>query len=51
MDIKKVFLHCDLKEDIYVTQPDGFKAIDNMVYKLKKKNYDLKQSRDSGIKI
>ena len=27
MDVKTAFLHGDLEEEIYITQPDGFKVV------------------------
>nr|GFD37099.1 retrovirus-related Pol polyprotein from transposon TNT 1-94 [Tanacetum cinerariifolium] len=46
MDVKTVFLHGSLKEDIYVCQPKGFIDADHPshVYKLKKALYGLKQA-------
>jgi len=46
LDVKTAFLYGDLDEEIYMTQPMGFKTADkeNMVYKLKKSLYGLKQS-------
>nr|GEU30493.1 hypothetical protein [Tanacetum cinerariifolium] len=46
MDVKTVFLHGTLKEDVYVCQPEGFINIDHpsRVYKLKKALYGLKQA-------
>ena len=46
MDVKIVFLHGDLKEEIYVKQPKGFtiKGNKKLVCKLKKSLYNLKQS-------
>ncbi|GJS70040.1 retrotransposon protein, putative, unclassified [Tanacetum coccineum] len=46
MDVKTVFLHCTLKEDVYVCQPKGFIDADHPshVYKLKKALYGLKQA-------
>nr|GEY02956.1 copia protein [Tanacetum cinerariifolium] len=46
MDVKTVFLHGSLKEDVYVYQPEGFIDVDNPshVYKLKKALYGLKQA-------
>nr|GEU62983.1 hypothetical protein [Tanacetum cinerariifolium] len=46
MDVKTAFLHCTLKEDVYVCQPKGFIDANhpNHVYKLKKALYGLKQA-------
>src|ERR1043165_5730093 len=46
LDVKSTFLHGELKEDVYVSQPDGFikKGKENLVYKLKKALYGLKQA-------
>ncbi|GKA60155.1 retrovirus-related pol polyprotein from transposon TNT 1-94 [Tanacetum coccineum] len=46
MDIKTVFLNGPLKEEVYVSQPDGFVDSDfpNHVYKLEKALYGLKQA-------
>nr|GEY62566.1 putative ribonuclease H-like domain-containing protein [Tanacetum cinerariifolium] len=46
MDVKTVFLHGLLKEDVYVCQPKGFIDADHPshVYKLKKALYGLKQA-------
>ncbi|GJV36106.1 retrovirus-related pol polyprotein from transposon TNT 1-94 [Tanacetum coccineum] len=46
MDIKTTFLNGLLKEEVYVSQPDGFVNPDfpNHVYKLKKALYSLKQA-------
>ena len=43
LDVKSVFLHGELKEEIYVQQPNGFvkKGEEEKVYKLKKALYDL----------
>nr|GEY09682.1 hypothetical protein [Tanacetum cinerariifolium] len=46
MDVKTVFLNGNLREEVCVTQPDGFVDQDNPnhVYKLKKALYGLKQA-------
>ncbi|GJR97861.1 retrovirus-related pol polyprotein from transposon TNT 1-94 [Tanacetum coccineum] len=45
MDVKTAFLNGNLREEVYVSQPDGFVDKDNPnhVYKLKKALYGLKQ--------
>ncbi|GJU05416.1 retrovirus-related pol polyprotein from transposon TNT 1-94 [Tanacetum coccineum] len=45
MDVKKDFLNGELKEEVYVSPPEGFVDQDNPshVYKLKKALYSLKQ--------
>nr|GEW22774.1 retrotransposon protein, putative, Ty1-copia subclass [Tanacetum cinerariifolium] len=45
MDVKTAFLNDILREEVYVSQPDGFVDKDNSnhVYKLKKALYGLKQ--------
>nr|GEV71208.1 retrovirus-related Pol polyprotein from transposon TNT 1-94 [Tanacetum cinerariifolium] len=46
MDVKTEFLNGELKEEVYVSQPEGFVDQDNPshVYKLKKALYGLKQA-------
>ncbi|GJT46777.1 retrovirus-related pol polyprotein from transposon TNT 1-94 [Tanacetum coccineum] len=46
MDMKTAFLNAILREEVYVSQPDGFVDQDNPnhVYKLKKALYGLKQA-------
>nr|GEV37338.1 hypothetical protein [Tanacetum cinerariifolium] len=46
MDVKTAFLNGKLKDEVYVSQPEGFVDQDNPshVYKLKKTLYDLKQA-------
>lgn len=43
-DVKTAFLHGNLKEDIYMKQPEGFNDGTNRVCKLKKSLYGLKQA-------
>nr|GEW26096.1 putative RNA-directed DNA polymerase [Tanacetum cinerariifolium] len=47
MDVKTAFLNGNLREEVYVSQPDGFVDQDNPnhVYKLKKTLYGLKQAQ------
>uniref|UniRef100_A0A5B6ZAJ2 Putative retrotransposon protein, Ty1-copia sub-class n=1 Tax=Davidia involucrata TaxID=16924 RepID=A0A5B6ZAJ2_DAVIN len=46
LDVKIAFLHGDLHEEIYMSQPDGFKVLgrENWACKLSKSLYGLKQS-------
>ncbi|GKG31153.1 retrovirus-related pol polyprotein from transposon TNT 1-94, partial [Tanacetum coccineum] len=46
MDIKTAFLNCFLREEVYVSHPDGFVEPDNPnhMYRLKKALYGLKQA-------
>ncbi|GKC08509.1 retrovirus-related pol polyprotein from transposon TNT 1-94 [Tanacetum coccineum] len=46
MDVKTTFLNGDLKEEVYVSQPEGFVDPDHPthVYRLKKALYGLKQA-------
>ncbi|GKF80422.1 retrovirus-related pol polyprotein from transposon TNT 1-94, partial [Tanacetum coccineum] len=46
MDVKTAFLNGELKEEVYVSQPEGFVDQDNPshVYKIKKALYSLKQA-------
>nr|GEV73376.1 hypothetical protein [Tanacetum cinerariifolium] len=46
MDVKTIFLNGNLREEVYVSQPNGFVDPDNpnYVYKLKKALYGLKQA-------
>nr|GFD17823.1 retrovirus-related Pol polyprotein from transposon TNT 1-94 [Tanacetum cinerariifolium] len=46
MDVKTAFLNGNLREEVYVSQPDGFVDADNPdhVYKLRKDLYGLKQA-------
>jgi hypothetical protein len=46
MDVKNVFLHGDLQEELYMEQPLGYvdQTHPNLVYRLKKALYSLKQA-------
>ena len=44
MDVTTAFLNGDLQEEIYMKIPDGVDAPDNMVCRLRKSLYGLKQS-------
>nr|GEW92833.1 hypothetical protein [Tanacetum cinerariifolium] len=46
IDVKTAFLNGNMREEVYVSQPDGFVDTDNPnhVYKLKKALYGLKQA-------
>ncbi|GJV45285.1 retrovirus-related pol polyprotein from transposon TNT 1-94 [Tanacetum coccineum] len=52
MDVKTAFLNGNLREEVYVSQPDGFVDTDypNHVYKLKKALYGLKQVPRAWLK-
>ena len=52
MDIKIKFLHGDLEEEIYITQPYGLKVFgkERIVCKLEKLLYGLKQSPSQWYK-
>jgi hypothetical protein len=43
MDMKNVFLHCDISEDIYMEKPRGFMQDSSLVILLKKSLYGLKK--------
>ncbi|KAL0349992.1 UNVERIFIED_CONTAM: Retrovirus-related Pol polyprotein from transposon TNT 1-94 [Sesamum radiatum] len=52
MDVKTVFLHGDLEEQIYMEQPDGFNqpGHEHLICKLKKSLYRLKRSQRQWYK-
>ncbi|KAJ0441172.1 putative RNA-directed DNA polymerase [Helianthus annuus] len=52
LDVKSAFLHGELKENVFVTQPQGFekKGDEEKVYKLKRALYGLKQAPRAWFK-
>lgn len=46
LDVKSAFLHGELKEEVFIEQPQGYekKGAEGKVYKLKKALYELKQA-------
>lgn len=46
MDVKTAFFHGDLKEEVYISQPEGFIDVEkeNLVYKLRKALYGVRQA-------
>jgi hypothetical protein len=53
MDVKTMFLHGDLEEEIYMKQPEGFavKGKKELVCKLKRSLYGLNNHQGCGTKI
>ena len=44
MDVESVFIHGNLKEEIYMEQPHGYFHDSSLVCRLKKSLYGLKQA-------
>ena len=44
MDVKGAYLHTPIECEVYVTQPPGCQKSSNLVWKLKKSLYGLKQN-------
>ena len=53
VDVKTMFLHNDLEEEIYVQQSEGFvkKGKEKLVCRLRKSLYELTQAPDNGPKV
>nr|GEZ92142.1 retrovirus-related Pol polyprotein from transposon TNT 1-94 [Tanacetum cinerariifolium] len=53
MDVKTTFLNEELREVVYVSQPEGFVDLDklNHVYRLKKALYGLKEALRAWILV
>lgn len=46
LDVKSIFLHGKLSENVYVEQPKGYEknGKEHLIYKLHKASYGLKQA-------
>ena len=53
LDVKTAFLHGDFEEDLYMIQPERFtvQGQENLVYKLRKNLYGLKQALSFSLLI
>ena len=50
MDVKSAFLNGELKEEIYIWVPPGYKAPPGIIWQLKKDLYGLKQASQEWYK-
>ena len=52
LDVKTIFLHGDLEEDLYMIQPEGFivQGQENLVCKLERACMALNKLLDSGTR-
>ena len=50
MDVKSAYLHSEVQEEIYLEQPEGFEKGNNLVCKLRKSIYGLRQAARSWYK-
>ena len=50
MDIKSAYLHSEIQEEIYLEQPEGFEKENNLVCKLRKSIYGLRQAARNWYK-